>query len=832
MAEDVRKEIIISIKTDASEAGQDVDSFKKKLKEVGDLPLDKSVKTLKQELKDATNEAQRIAQQFGKNSEQFVEAGKRVANLKDEMQEFNSTVDSFNPDNKLQALVSLGKGAVGAVQGVAGAMTLLGVESENANQIMAKLQGLMALSGALNSVDDIKTSWKNFNLVISQSSVLQKANAVATTLTSGVMKGLGIATVTTSNSFKILKAAIISTGIGALIVAVGFLIEKISSWVSSNDDLSDSLKMANYELENQKNLTENIAETSKYQTSIELLNAKKRGASEDELLQIKRRSYERDIELFRKSSQEKLIKLNQIDGITVKYVKTLDDVADALRKVNALETKLGDDADEGTKKRIETAKNYLTAIQSDMKKEDAARKLIETEQLQREVEIENEKRAKQRAAAEKAEQLRKQAAEKLKQELEREREQFKKHQETISNIIGETQKRIAESKLNEKGAELFKVDSDFQEQTKQIESAFVDQTKILKNQLKNRAITNDQYNKQLNEATRQSEQAKLALVEDRNQKQLDVEKKYNKLITDFIDEYQQSAYQKSRSKIIEDFDAKIALADEKQKELLEKLKSSELAELDEQETRRKEVLVKETNLIQTETDNRVSENDTPEQRLSKLQAIHDAQVELENTLFAQKLETLRGQDEEIERAKAEHTARLTELADQQRKDEEAIDIAKKETKLANIASVSQATNALGQLVEQNTVAGKALAVASTTIDTYLAAQKAYTSQLVAGDPTSVVRASIAAASAVIAGLANVKKIVSVKVGKNGGGGSAPSVPPPNAPIINSHQLAGSDQIQDVRVVNQQDAVVKAYITNRDLQENEERTSFLNKLSSF
>jgi hypothetical protein len=53
---------------------------------------------------------------------------------------------------------------------------------------------------------------------------------------------------------------------------------------------------------------------------------------------------------------------------------------------------------------------------------------------------------------------------------------------------------------------------------------------------------------------------------------------------------------------------------------------------------------------------------------------------------------------------------------------------------------------------------KAVNIAKTLIETYFSAQKAYNSQLVAGDPTSVIRASIAAGFAVVSGLARAQAI--------------------------------------------------------------------------
>ena len=74
---------------------------------------------------------------------------------------------------------------------------------------------------------------------------------------------------------------------------------------------------------------------------------------------------------------------------------------------------------------------------------------------------------------------------------------------------------------------------------------------------------------------------------------------------------------------------------------------------------------------------------------------------------------------------------------------------------------------------------KAFNIGMATVETYLAAQKAYTSQLVVGDPTSPIRAKIAAGVAVASGLAKVAAIARTKFQSTsastpvnvGGGGS-------------------------------------------------------------
>ena len=94
---------------------------------------------------------------------------------------------------------------------------------------------------------------------------------------------------------------------------------------------------------------------------------------------------------------------------------------------------------------------------------------------------------------------------------------------------------------------------------------------------------------------------------------------------------------------------------------------------------------------------------------------------------------------------------------------------------------------------------KAAAIAQTVIETYKAAQGAYASQIIPGDPTSPIRGAIAATIAVASGLAKVKSIASQKFeggGSSGGsgGGSAPSLPsstPANFNIVgnsNTNQI--------------------------------------------
>jgi len=148
-----------------------------------------------------------------------------------------------------------------------------------------------------------------------------------------------------------------------------------------------------------------------------------------------------------------------------------------------------------------------------------------------------------------------------------------------------------------------------------------------------------------------------------------------------------------------------------------------------------------------------------------------------------------------------------DTADAQKK----IDDALTESRIKNFELSSSALKSLSSLLGESTAEGKALAVAAATIDTYLSAQKAYTSQLTPGDPTSPFRAALAAAVAVATGIANVQKILSVQVPGSSGGGSVPSAPPMTRPSSSFTRIDNSTPLD----VNNTGAT-KVYVTETDI----------------
>jgi hypothetical protein len=118
---------------------------------------------------------------------------------------------------------------------------------------------------------------------------------------------------------------------------------------------------------------------------------------------------------------------------------------------------------------------------------------------------------------------------------------------------------------------------------------------------------------------------------------------------------------------------------------------------------------------------------------------------------------------------------------------------------------------------------KALSIVETLITTFTAAQKAYASQLIVGDPTSIIRAQIAAGVAVAGGLARVAAISATKFNSGaaapttpsasgaagGGGGSVP------APQFNIVGQSGTNQLAQ-SIGGQFDQPIRAYVVGGDV----------------
>jgi hypothetical protein len=161
-----------------------------------------------------------------------------------------------------------------------------------------------------------------------------------------------------------------------------------------------------------------------------------------------------------------------------------------------------------------------------------------------------------------------------------------------------------------------------------------------------------------------------------------------------------------------------------------------------------------------------------------------------------------------------------------------IDKLEQQAKVQNAELSSQLLGTISDLVGKNTAAGKATAIAATTIDTYLGAQKAYASQLIPGDPSSPIRAAIAAAIAVAGGIKNVRAIARTPIPGGGGGASAPSVSASAPDVAPSVPTIGSSPVTALGTMMQNQPPLKAYVVESEVTGTQKRVADIERRAGF
>lgn len=155
-----------------------------------------ATKSIKAELREATNEAKELSRKFGDTSTEAVTAQKKVAALREEISDINQRINALNPEAKFTALGDLAQGVAGGFAAAQGAMALFGAESQNVEKALLKVQSAMAISEGLNSIRGLGDAFGNVKLVV--------GDAIKSLFT--------------------LKGALIATGVGAFAVAVGAIV--------------------------------------------------------------------------------------------------------------------------------------------------------------------------------------------------------------------------------------------------------------------------------------------------------------------------------------------------------------------------------------------------------------------------------------------------------------------------------------------------------------------------------------------------------------------------------------------------------------------------------
>lgn len=332
--------------------------------------------TMKSRLRELKTELQNLEDAGDEGSATFQELAVEAAKLEDQIGDTNERIRAMASDTANIDAVVEGIGLMSsAFQAGMASQALFGEESEDVQKALLKLNAIMAITQSIQQVQ---------NFLRGQSILRLKAEAVGNTilaastrLTGAAYSTLGLQVTATSTAFKVLRAAIITTGIGAVVVGVGFLISKINDWTSASSraaeeqkHLAEATKELNNAIVEQSNIYAGFLTLDKDILSSRLAVLQASNGSQVEQLKLRKQIADED----KKIGEQTLASL----GLTATGVELLGSKHDAL--VNRLrvsnEQALKDDTDRAKKVRANINERIQAEIDAIKPLLDAGRQAV------------------------------------------------------------------------------------------------------------------------------------------------------------------------------------------------------------------------------------------------------------------------------------------------------------------------------------------------------------------------------------------------------------------------------------------------------------------------
>jgi hypothetical protein len=642
-----------------------------------DLEVKTNLGSLKAQLREAQAEVAKMAEKFGDTSVEAANAAKAAAILKDKIGDAKALTDAFNPDAKFSALSNSIGGVLNGFQAYEGAMGLIGVESEQLQATLLKVQSAMALSQGIQGALEAKDSFTQLGSVV-KNAFAGMTNASKAFLVSGiglVIAGIGLLVSNWDSVTEALGAATAAQRLNSQVQQEAA--NSIRKEVSAANSLSNSLKDETLNREEKLRLIK--AFQADYPGLLANINTEK-----DSITSINKQLGD-NIKLLQLQAEAKALATIREETYTKKAQLQLELQAVTMENASNWTIRTGQDAQNGvlgfttaaenaaqaTKKLTEYQNSSTDSLDKQISSIDESEKAInkKIDALKKAgaatgdlSQAEKNANADAEAAQQKADAAVEAAKQKAEAAAQARRDKVKADLEQLAKFQADAAKANADASKTEQQIELDNVDLKYKEQIALAIKYKKDYTAIVEAQENEKYLIKRKYSQKQDEEFA-AETAALKKQED------------DKNAIELAGIEARSAAQREQSA--------------KEKELRDKNNADELA------------------AAKTLADNR-------------MQVAQDMHAILSN---------------------------LTEL------------FAGKSKKQQQNAFKVQ----------------KALNIASTLVETYLGAQKAYTSQIIPLDPSSVVRGAIAAGVVVSSGLLNVKKIASTSFeGSGGGGGSTPS----------------------------------------------------------
>lgn len=235
--------------------------------------------SMRQAIRQFENLAAKMQMAGMEGTKAFNDLIQKTGKLKDEQQDLKALIQTGGPAGAFIAMGNAAKVAMGGVNALQGAMTLMGAEGEDLQRTMVKLQAGMAFAQGLKDLEGLKDTFTQIKSVI----------------TSQVIPAL-----------TTMKGAIAATGIGLLIVGVGMAI-------SYFDKMAEAAEMAAQRVDNALKFADTVQKLDQMDAQIAINKKKRAGATEREIYETQKyynQRYIDDLLVARETAGENAYKID------------------------------------------------------------------------------------------------------------------------------------------------------------------------------------------------------------------------------------------------------------------------------------------------------------------------------------------------------------------------------------------------------------------------------------------------------------------------------------------------------------------------------------------
>jgi hypothetical protein len=234
----------------------------------------KSVEDLKIELRTLEAEFETVSV----GSKRFNELGAQIKSTRNQLKDIDAQFEGLDKEQRAAALVDTFQGLVGAVGAVSSAFIAFGGDAEAIEGAEKKLLGVIGVvNGLRDASNGLVSAGKLFGPTFT---------AVGESIKAGFTAG--------ATGAQTFKAALISTGIGAFIVAIGLLVANFDKLFGSAEAAKLAIEGINETLERQLFLIEDTTRRRANDAKIQEATLKSQGATEEEISELRQRNYAKD----------------------------------------------------------------------------------------------------------------------------------------------------------------------------------------------------------------------------------------------------------------------------------------------------------------------------------------------------------------------------------------------------------------------------------------------------------------------------------------------------------------------------------------------------------